>query len=65
MFTVPTGGDGFYFFSFYFMLQQNEFATFDIRLNSDAICAAYGDDSSSSWDHATCTAVVYASAGKF
>ena len=43
VFTVPPGGDGFYFFSVYALSEFGELFTFDIRMNNQAVCAAYGD----------------------
>ena len=65
VFTVPPSGDGFYFFSFYALTDYGELSTFDIRLNNEEICAAYGDmaDAGGDYDQATCTAVVYAAEG--
>ena len=65
MFTVPPGGDGFYFFSVYALSEFGELFTLDIRMNNQAVCAAYGDMTSAGggYDQATCTVVVYATAG--
>ena len=65
VFTVPPGGDGFYFFSFYALTDDGEVSTFDVRLNDDPICAAYADSTAagSDYDQATCTAVVYTAEG--
>ena len=50
VFTVPPGGDGFYFFSFYGLTEPSEVTTFDIRLNDEPICAAFGDTTTAGRD---------------
>ena len=42
-FTVPSGGDGFYYFSVYFIVRQFEHAGFAIEINEEFICTAWAD----------------------
>ena len=61
MFTVPTGGDGLYYFSTHLVVWPGEVATFHILLNvGDMLCTAYGDHNNGDNDHqtATCSAIV-------
>ena len=65
-FTVPSGGDGFYYFSVYLTVDDQEFGRFEIRINKEVICQAYGSTSSSTFtdpDHTTCSGVALATEG--
>ena len=63
-FTVPPGGDGFYYFSVYLLVLQSHVTVFDIAINEQIICTAYAEQLSSSDDENTsCTAVSYAAEG--
>ena len=67
IFTVPPGGDGFYFFSVYLLVQADEYGIFDIRFNGDIICEAYSEqDDTTTDDEATtsCSAVASVAEGK-
>ena len=65
VFTVPPGGDGVYYFSSYFLVDQGDYGRFDIMLNDDIICTTWPDQNASS-DLApgSCSAVVDVVAGK-
>ena len=66
-FTVPPGGDGFYYFSAYFVVWFFEFAIFDIEISGEVICTAYADRDASPYTdegHASCSAVAFAAEGK-
>ena len=64
-FTVPLGGEGLYYFSVYFTVNENEFALFDIKINERSICSAYADQSDSvDSGLASCSAVTFAAEGK-
>ena len=66
MFTVPAGGDGIFHFSAYLLVEQAEAAVFDMMLNDEKICSAFGDHNTMG-DHdpapASCGAVINAAAG--
>ena len=64
---MPPGGDGFYYFSAYFLVWYYESAIFDIQINGETICTAYADRDHS--DNAapgptSCSAATYAAEGK-
>ena len=42
-FTVPSGGDGFYYFSVYLWVRPDRAAYFEIELNGELICTAASD----------------------
>ena len=42
-FTVPPGGDGFYYFSVYLTTNSIESAYFDVEVNEQRLCSAVGD----------------------
>ena len=66
-FTVLPGGDGLYYFSVYFTVYYYEYAFFDIQINGDTICGAYGETDSltfADYVHTTCSATTYAAEGR-
>ena len=66
-FTVPPGGDGYYYFSAHFVVYYFEFAFFDIQINGETICTAYADRNDSNNNDpgpTSCGAVTYAAEGK-
>ena len=65
-FTVPPGGDGFYYFSIYLFVQDGEYGRFDIQINGETLCSAEGDAQESPTDNgqAACGAVTYVSIGR-
>ena len=66
-FTVPSGEDGFYYFSAYFTVYPLEYAFFDIQINGETICSARGEKDTSTFTdtiHTSCSAATYAAAGK-
>ena len=64
-FTVPSGGDGFYYFSAYFTPYFEEASHFDIQINGEMICTAYVDQTSTTdFGHTSCSAATYAAEGK-
>ena len=42
-FTVPPGGDGFYYFSVYLSTVSIESAYFDVEVNGQLLCSAVGE----------------------
>ena len=61
---MPSGGDGFYYFSAYFAVSYNEYARFDIQINGAVICTAYTDQQDPNDDgQAACSAATYATEG--
>ena len=66
VFTVPLGGDGFYYFSTYLTGDDGEFAHFSIELNNDVICSTFLDTNDNGVGDAaagSCSAVVDVVAG--
>ena len=64
-FTVPSGGDGYYFFSVYFTVSYDEYAYFDIEINGETICTAFGDHAETpDYSHTSCSGVTFAAEGK-
>ena len=64
---MPPGGDGLYYFSVYLTMNSFDFGYFDIELNGETICTAYGDTYFSTFlDSATtsCSAVAAVTEGK-
>ena len=47
IFTVPPGGDGYYYFSVYFRVDGDISAAFEIEVNGELLCTAYSDLSES------------------
>ena len=65
MFTVPSGGDGLYYFSTYLLVYGGEYGVFNIVVNDVIVCTAYRDsDTGSEWAQSTCSAVMEVAEGK-
>ncbi len=66
MFTVPSGGDGLYYLNTYLLVQAGEVGDFNIQVNGEVLCTAYGDgDSASDYSQATCSGLVQLTEGNF
>ena len=64
-FTVPTGGDGYYYFSVYFTLKGRHNGVFQLNINEQNICTVIvytlqTDD----FGQSSCGGVIYAEEGK-
>ena len=67
-FTVPPGGDGFYYFSTYFLAREGQYSGFDLVLNGDTLlCTAYADQRNSTNNDGptSCNAIADAVAGDY
>ena len=66
-FTVPPGGDGYYYFSTYVTVWDDEFGRFDLQVNGEILCSPHADqtDTPSNPGQAACSGVTYAMAGLF
>ena len=61
---MPPGGDGFYYFSAYFLVNYYEFAGLDIQINGETVCTAFTDQQDPVDNgQAACSAATYASEG--
>ena len=40
---MPSGGDGFYYFSVYLTTHSDETAYFDVEVNEQRLCSAFGE----------------------
>ena len=65
-FTVPSGGDGYYYLTTYLLVQDGELARFDIRFNGEMMCYAHAEQIGTTTDEITtsCSAIVYGTEGK-
>ena len=66
IFTVPSGGDGLYYFSTYLLVFFGETAFFNIRVNGEILCSAWGDEDSNSGSdipQATCSGLAQLNEG--
>ena len=66
IFTVPPGGDGFYYFATYLLVQADEWARFEIRINGEVLCTADTSqyDTPSDAGQAACSGAIYATEGR-
>ena len=65
-FTVPPGGDGYYYFSAYFVVWFYQYAVIDIQRNGQTLCTAFTDKQyPSNYGQSTCSAAVYATEGLY
>ena len=64
-FTVPPGGDGFYYFSTYLLGTSTEYNVFDIQINGNKLCTVHLDQQQTSGDalQSSCSAAIYAAEG--
>ena len=64
---MPPGGDGFYYFSVFLLVNYEEYAFFEIQINGAVLCTAYADQQSTTFDagQAVCSAAVYATEGLY
>ena len=62
---MPPGGDGFYYFSTYFLMDEDEYGQFSIEINGSTICTVRGDNQGSTADdgQSACSAATYATEG--
>ena len=63
---MPPGGDGFYYFSAYFLVDGGDYALFDIVINAEALlCTAQANNQATPLDlgQAACSAATYATEG--
>ncbi len=59
-FTVPPGGDGLYYFSTFLLVDDGEYAEFEVTINGNRFCRALGDNSSGpEAPQATCSALAH------
>ena len=65
-FTVPPGGDGFYYLSTFLLIQDGEYGNFQIEFNEEMICTALATQWGTTSDEITtsCSAIVYGTEGK-
>ena len=66
-FTVPSGGEGFYFFSTFLLGNWRNVAHFDMRINGDVLCSVRVDQEEqvSDFPQSSCTAAIYAEEGTY
>ena len=62
---MPSGGDGYYYFSVYFLVTNDEFGRFNIEMNGDILCTAYTEEEETPFDpgQAVCSAAIFAGEG--
>ena len=65
-FTVPTDGDGFYYFSVYLQVEEGQLGHFDLEMNGQVLCTAHADQQETTGDEgqAACSATTDATAGR-
>ncbi len=67
IFTVPSGGDGLYYFSTYLSVASGHYAGFNIRVNGEILCTAFGDNNYNGADdypQATCSVLTQLAEGQ-
>ena len=62
---MPPGGDGFYYFSVYSLIADNESGLFDIAINENRLCSIREEQDGTPTDagQAACSAASYATEG--
>ena len=67
LFTVPSGGDGFYYFSVFLNVDGDEYGYFDVEINGQLMCTVCGDltiSPDTDYEATSCSGIVYAVEGK-
>ena len=62
---MPPSGDGFYYFSTYLVVDDDEYGRFDMQLNEETICTAFADqtDTVNNDENTSCHAAAYVTEG--
>ena len=61
---MPPGGEGFYYFSAYFVVYHYEYARLEIQINGAVLCTAFTDQQDpADYGQAACSAATYATEG--
>ena len=55
MFTVPPGGEGYYYFSTYLFVVLGEWGRFGIQINGELLCTAQTSHSTDNYGPAVCS----------
>ena len=60
-FTVPPGGEGFYYFSVYLLWYYEEYGYFDIQINGEILCTVRFEQEETFTDYpqSGCSAAIY------
>ena len=63
-FTVPSGGNGYYYFSMFLTVNGGEFGYFDVEINGEVICTVYSNlTQTSEFETTSCNGAAYAVEG--
>ena len=63
---MPPGGDGFYYFSTYFLIPGAEWSGLDIEINGDILCSSRTDEDDSTTTYpgqAACSGAAFVTEG--
>ena len=62
---MPSGGDGYYYFSTYLLGANSEYNLFNIQMNGEVLCSVNLDQQQSTGDdlQSSCSAATYAAQG--
>ena len=62
---MPSGGDGFYYFSTYLLVDNGKWGEFSIEINGEVFCASRTDQTETPNDEGqtACSAATYATEG--
>ena len=66
IFTVPSGGYGYYYFSIYLVVNYYEYGLFDIQVNGETLCSAFTDQQGTTTadsGQAACSGAAYVTEG--
>ena len=66
-FTVPPGGDGFYYFSTFLCGEYDKYGYFDIQIDGNVLCSIRVDQQQPITDfhQSACSAAIYAVEGRY
>ena len=64
IFTVPSGGNGYYYFSVFLTVNSGEFGYFDVEINGELICTVSSNlTQASEFETTSCNGAAYAVEG--
>ena len=62
-FTVPPGGDGYYYFSIHFLVRLAKWARFDVAINGEILCSTEQSHGPRNYGQAVCSGASYITGG--
>ena len=62
---MPSGGDGYYYFSVYLLVQADEWGRFHIEIDGEKLCSTEQFHSTDNYGQAACSGAAYIIEGMY